>query len=193
MPAQKYTCRSGVNYKTHILLLDSEGFATSLVYTGLNAASPPFWVVLLRLCTLAVRNAGGKKNMITPDTDGLMDGSLVIRLELQKRILPGPIDVMFWGGNIWDCESCFIKGSERMYSHLSEKASSSIRSNNCRRNEIRRPFCNINDVHVGMRSRPDDFSHRWSLLVDAEAWTRLFYKLTSIYLILLIIIISILL
>lgn len=38
--------------------------------------------------------------MITPDTDGVMDGSLVIRLQLQKRILPGPIDAMFWGENI---------------------------------------------------------------------------------------------
>lgn len=46
--------------------------------------------------------------MITPDTDAVMDGSLVIRLELQKRILPGPIDAMFWGENIWDCESFFI-------------------------------------------------------------------------------------
>lgn len=49
-------------------------------------------------------------------------------------------------------------------------------------------FFNINDVHVGMRSRPDDFSQRRSLLVDAEAWTRLFHKLTSIYFILLLLI-----
>lgn len=59
-----------------------------------------FRAVLLRLCTPAVQKAAERKNMITPDTDAVMDGSLVIRLELQKRILPGPIDAMFWGENI---------------------------------------------------------------------------------------------
>lgn len=56
--------------------------------------------VLSRLCTPAVQKAAERKNMITLDTDAVMDGSLVIRLELQKRILPGPIDAMFWGENI---------------------------------------------------------------------------------------------
>lgn len=48
---------------------------------------------------MAVQKAG-EKNMITPDTDGLMDGSLVIRLKLQKRTLPGFFDAMFSGENI---------------------------------------------------------------------------------------------